>query len=62
MSISSYEFLSVLQAQDEITEEKATQMDYPTLLESVRASIAQNHADELAAALDDVGLPQSSSL
>ena len=55
MSISSYECLSVLQAQDEIAEEKAVQLDYPTLLESVRASIAQNHADELAAALDDVG-------
>ena len=55
MSISSYEFLSVLQAQDDTAEEKSVQMDYPTLLESVRASIARSHADELAAALDDVG-------
>lgn len=54
MSISSYEFLSILQAQDEDTEVSSNEMDYPSLLETVRSSIAQNHADELAAALDDV--------
>jgi hypothetical protein len=44
-----------VQAQDEAAEENTSKMDYPSLLESVRSSIAQNHADELAAALDDVG-------
>jgi pilus assembly protein CpaF len=55
VSISSYEFLSIVQAQDEATVEATAQMDYQSLLESVRASIAQNHADELSAALDSVG-------
>ena len=54
MSITSYEFLSIVQAQDEAAVEATAQMDYQSLLESVRASIAQNHADELAAALDNV--------
>jgi pilus assembly protein CpaF len=54
VSISSYEFLSIIQAQDEAAEDTTVKMDYQTMLESVRASIAQNHADELAAALDDV--------
>lgn len=55
MSISSYEFLSIVQAQDEVAVEATAHMDYQSLLESVRASIAQKHADELAAALDNVG-------
>jgi len=55
VSISSYEFLSIVQAQDEAAVEATAHMDYQSLLESVRASIAQNHADELAAALNDVG-------
>ena len=54
MSISSYEFLSILLAKESGTAESDSKMDYPSLLESVRSSIAQNHADELAAALDNV--------
>ena len=53
MSISGYTFLSIVQAKDVETGEVKAEMDYPALLESVRASIAQNHAKELAAALDD---------
>ena len=53
MSISNYAFLSIVQAKDVETGEVKVEMDYPALLESVRASIAQNHAKELAAALDD---------
>lgn len=53
MSISSYTFLSILQAEEAVEHTKHTELDYPMLLESVRAAIAQNHANELAAALDD---------
>ena len=53
MSISNYAFLSIVQAKDAETGEVKAEMNYPALLEAVRASIAQNHAKELAAALDD---------
>ena len=54
MSISNYAFLSIVQAKEVEAGEVKAEMDYPALLEAVRASIAQNHAKELAAALDDV--------
>ena len=54
MSISTYEYLSILQARTKDTPKAETNtLDYIGLLESVRSSIAQNHADELGAALDD---------
>lgn len=54
MSITTYEFLSVLQAQDNVdTAGGKTSFDYLTVLDSVRATIAQSHATELAAALND---------
>ncbi len=54
MSISSYEFLSILQAKESAdTAPGSDSIDYPTVLENVRTSIAANHAQELSAALDD---------
>lgn len=54
MSISSYEFLSIIQAKEDANNEERTDaFDYASTLESVRASIAANHAQELSAALDD---------
>ncbi len=54
MSISSYEFLSIIQAKGtaEATQGSAS-LDYAAVLENVRTSIAANHAQELSAALDD---------
>ena len=54
MSISGYEFLSIVQIKSKsniIAEDKGA--EYMTILENVRSAIAQNHAQELAAALDD---------
>ena len=56
MSISNYAFLSIVQAKDAETGEVKAEMNYPALLEAVRASIAQNHAKELAAALEDIDI------
>ena len=54
MSISKYEFLSILQVREgENRETKEKGPDYLTVLETVRSAIAQNHAKELSAALDD---------
>ncbi|MBR2895342.1 MAG: CpaF family protein [Oscillospiraceae bacterium] len=54
MSISTYEFLSILQARTRSAPQvESNSDDYVTLLENVRASIAQNHAEELGAALND---------
>lgn len=56
MSISTYEFLSILQAnrlENDIAENTAN--DYQSVLEYVRTTIAQNNAEDLAAALDDAG-------
>lgn len=59
MSISVYEFLSVVQVRDK---DAAAPMDfsadYVAVLEAVRSAIAQNHAQELAAALDDESAAQ----
>lgn len=54
MSLSTYEFLSIVQAQEHVaTDVEHSNTDYLAVLESVRTSIAQNHAGELSAALDD---------
>lgn len=54
MSITTYEFLSVLQAQDNAESSSGkNNFDYMTVLDRVRSTIAQSHATELAAALDD---------
>ena len=54
MSISSYEFLSIIRAKETAeTEQDSSSFDYSAVLEQVRASIAANHAQELSAALDD---------
>jgi hypothetical protein len=60
MSITTYEFLSVLQAQDIVEPGSGkNSFDYMTVLNSVRSTIAQNHAAELAAALNDIKAAQS---
>ncbi len=54
MSISSYEFLSIVQAKEAAQAAPGIDaLDYTAVLEQVRASIAANHAQELSAALDD---------
>ncbi len=55
MSITSFEYLSILQAKEKprTGSAKKEDFDYAAVLESVRASIASNHAQELSAALDD---------
>ena len=54
MSISSYEFLSIIQAREDGDAVSGTDaLDYAEVLESVRSAIAANHAQELSAALDN---------
>ena len=54
MSISRYEFLSILQVREgETAKAQGDELDYLSVLETVRSAIAQNHAKELSAALDD---------
>jgi len=54
VSISSYEFLSIIQAKESTdTAPGSGSFDYASVLEQVRSSIAANHAQELSAALDD---------
>ena len=54
MSISKYEFLSILRTKEgEEGPVREKGPDYMTVLETVRSAIAQNHAQELSAALDD---------
>ena len=54
MSISKYELLSILQTREgEEGPVREKGLDYMTVLETVRSAIAQNHAQELSAALDD---------
>lgn len=54
MSLSTYEFLSILQANAiESDYDEVISGDYLSVLDSVRTSIATNHAEELAAVLDD---------
>lgn len=53
MSITAYEYLSILQAKDTATEqpEKNGGFDYHKLLENVRGIIAEKHSTELSSAL-----------
>ena len=58
MSISTYEFLSIVLAQrGNEPKVETNSADYMGVLESIRSSIALNHAQELGAALDDVNAP-----
>ena len=52
MSITAYEYLSILQTTDSNGDPKTHDFDYLTLLEKIRATIAERHSKELAAALD----------
>ena len=54
MSISCYEYLSILEVGDkEEAPKDVTQNDYMEVLENVRGEIAKNHAEELAKTLND---------
>lgn len=50
MSITAYEYLSILQATEAATEQDGG-LDYARLLETVRSAIAQRHSAELSSAL-----------
>ena len=52
MSITAFEFLSILQTDTSYGVQKEKDFDYIALLEKVRSEIAQKHARELADALD----------
>ena len=57
MSISIYEYLSILKTQETVKGEvkkETTGGDYLAILETVRSTIAEQHSAELSAALDDV--------
>ena len=54
MSISAYEFLSILQVRDDSAKETGSDsFDYVSVLEYVRSEIATNHAASLSSVLDD---------
>ena len=60
MSISTYEFLSIVQAENKSAPKtESSAADYVGILESVRSSIALNHSEELGAALDDENAVQT---
>lgn len=52
MSITAYEYLSILQTTESNGDAKTHDFDYLTLLEKIRTTIAERHSKELAAALD----------
>ncbi len=52
MSITAYEYLSILQASKENAKGTQEDLDYVSLLDKVRNVIAEKHSKELAAALD----------
>lgn len=52
MSITAYEYLSILQTTESNGDTKTHDVDYLSLLEKIRATIAERHSKELAAALD----------
>ena len=58
MSITTYEYLSILQA-TEGTREQDGGYDYPKLLENVRSIIAANHSQELSSALGNADAAQT---
>jgi len=51
MSITAYEYLSILQATEAMTEQENGGFDYSKLLENVRSVIAEKHSNELSSAL-----------
>lgn len=51
MSITAYEYLSILQATETLTEQENGGFDYSKLLENVRSVIAEKHSNELSSAL-----------
>ena len=52
MSITAYEYLSILQTTESNGDANPHSFDYLGLLEKIRATIAERHSKELAAALD----------
>ena len=52
MSITAYEYLSILQTTESNGDPKTHDFDYLTLLEKIRTTIAERYSKELAAALD----------
>ena len=59
MNTANLQFLSVLQIQDDTGQTTAAGREYQQVLDSVRSSIASEHADELAAALDSAEAMQT---
>lgn len=59
MNTANLQFLSVLQIQDDTGQTTAAGREYQQVLDSVRSSIASDHADELAAALDSAEAMQT---
>lgn len=51
MSITAYEYLSILQATETVTEQENGGFDYAKLLENVRSVITEKHSSELSSAL-----------
>jgi len=51
MSITAYEYLSILQATQSVAVDEPGDFDYPRLLETVRSVIAEKHSAELSSAL-----------
>ena len=51
MSITAYEYLSILQATEAVTDQESGGFDYSKLLENVRSVIAEKHSSELSSAL-----------
>ncbi|MDD2318195.1 MAG: hypothetical protein PHD57_12725, partial [Desulfobacterales bacterium] len=58
MSITAYEYLSILQA-TQAAQEQDGGFDYPKLLENVRSIIAAKHSQELSSALGSADAAQT---
>ena len=59
MSITAYEYLSILQATQAAQEQDSGGFDYPKLLENVRSIIAAKHSQELSSALGSADAAQT---
>jgi pilus assembly protein CpaF len=61
MSITAYEYLSILQATQAVSEQpqRSGGFDYPKLLETVRSIIAEKHSQELSSALGSADAAQA---
>ena len=52
MSITAYEYLSILKSKDkQVTEQQSGDFDYDLLLEKLRKIIAEKHSKELSGAM-----------